>query len=229
MTSPIDPGAGDDLDFDRAIPGSTAGDVAARSGTVQCALCKREVRGEYFTVGDAPLCASCRVGLEQSTAPVRDPVLLARAAVFGFGAALVGGAIYWAVMRFLNLEIGLIAVLCGYMVGKAMRVGANGRGGLALQIGAAALTYVSVAMAYFPFAMQSAMAADPSVSVSVASMIPIALFALTLPVVVILGSMPSGIISAAIIGFGIFQAWQLTAAPGFVFGGPYRLGDGGPR
>ncbi|MND05768.1 hypothetical protein D3C83_267600 [compost metagenome] len=48
-------------------------------------------------------------------------------------------------------------------------------------------------------------------------------FALILPVLVIIGSMPSGLISAAIIGFGMLQAWQLTGAPKLAFEGPFRL------
>ena len=48
-------------------------------------------------------------------------------------------------------------------------------------------------------------------------------FMLVLPVLVIAGSMPGGIISAAIIGFGMMQAWKMTAAPAVTMSGPYRL------
>ena len=43
-------------------------------------------------------------------------------------------------------------------------------------------------------------------------------------VVELLGSMPGGIISAAIIGFGMYQAWNMTAAPVLVFEGPFKVG-----
>jgi hypothetical protein len=42
--------------------------------------------------------------------------------------------------------------------------------------------------------------------------------------VVIAGSMPGGVLSAAIIGFGMLQAWKMTAAPAVVVSGPYRIG-----
>jgi hypothetical protein len=48
-------------------------------------------------------------------------------------------------------------------------------------------------------------------------------FTFVLPVVVVAGSMPGGIISAAIIGFGMMQAWKMTAAPAVTVSGPYRL------
>ena len=168
-----------------------------------------------------PLCGSCRDGVWQHAVPVREPALLFRAALFGSAATLAGAAIYYAVMRFFNLEIGLVAILSGWMIGKAARVGAAGRGGRLLQVGAAVLTYLSVALAYVPFALQGA-------APGALSTIAVGILALTLPVLVIVGSMPSGLISAAIIGFGMVQAWQLTAANRFVFEGPFRVG-GAPR
>ncbi len=172
---------------------------------------------EYFTANGTPVCASCREVLAQHAVPVREPALLLRATAFGLVAALVGGAIYYAVMRFFNLEIGLVAILSGWMIGKAARAGAGGRGGRLVQAGAALLTYLSVAFAYIPFALQGA---DPGALSGLA----VAVLALTLPVIVIVGSMPSGLISAAIIGFGMVQAWQLTAAARFAFEGPFRVG-----
>ena len=50
------------------------------------------------------------------------------------------------------------------------------------------------------------------------------LFIFALPVIVVLGSMPGGIISALIIGFGMQQAWRMTAAVPFEITGPYRVG-----
>lgn len=49
-------------------------------------------------------------------------------------------------------------------------------------------------------------------------------FTLVLPVLVIVGSMPGGLISAAIIVFGMMQAWKMTAAPVLTVSGPYRIG-----
>jgi hypothetical protein len=48
-------------------------------------------------------------------------------------------------------------------------------------------------------------------------------FTLVLPVLVIAGSMPGGLISGAIIVFGMLQAWKMTAAPALTISGPYRI------
>ncbi len=48
-------------------------------------------------------------------------------------------------------------------------------------------------------------------------------FALTLPVLLVVGSMPSGLISALIMGVGLLQAWSSTAAPEVPVMGPFRL------
>jgi hypothetical protein len=48
----------------------------------------------------------------------------------------------------------------------------------------------------------------------------------SLPLFVIIESMPGGLISAAIIAFGMLQAWQMTAAHEAQVTGPYRIGAG---
>jgi len=47
-----------------------------------------------------------------------------------------------------------------------------------------------------------------------------------LPVLTVVGSLPGGLISAAIIAFGMMQAWRMTGAPHVVITGPYRIGAG---
>lgn len=49
-------------------------------------------------------------------------------------------------------------------------------------------------------------------------------FVLALPLLVVFGTMPTGLISAAIIGFGMHQAWRMTAANALVISGPYAVG-----
>jgi hypothetical protein len=45
-----------------------------------------------------------------------------------------------------------------------------------------------------------------------------------LPVLVVVGSFPSGLISAFIIFIGMRQAWKMTGAPVMRVAGPYRVG-----
>lgn len=258
MTDPSSTGPGD-LSFDRAIPATPAAGEAG-SG-VPCGNCGRVLTETYHTVNGEAICASCRGKLEMATRGVTEPTLIARALLFGFGAAIVGAIIYWAVMRFANLEIGLVAILTGWMVGKAVRAGAQGRGGRALQVAGALLVYLSVAMAYFPFVIEGAMesakeeaaalpadttgavtadlaqdtikpagAASQETRVTEESVggagafIALGVFALLLPLRVILADLPGGLISALIIGFGMLQAWQMSGRPKVTFEGPFRVG-----
>jgi len=132
---------------------------------------------------------------------------------------VAGAAIYYAVIAITHLEIGLVAILIGYMVGYAVRRGAGGRGGLRFQILAAVLTYGAVGLAYAPLIVMSALAEQRAVhAIRVAIMIPL------LPVLMVIGSMPSGIITALIIFFGIRQAMRMTAAPLLRISGPFRIG-----
>jgi hypothetical protein len=58
----------------------------------------------------------------------------------------------------------------------------------------------------------------------VLGLLQILVFTFVLPVLVVVGSLPGSIISAAIIGFGMLQAWKMTAAPSLTISGPYRIG-----
>ena len=204
----------DDLRFDRAIPITGAAGPGGEA-SVKCSVCHRAITASYHTVNGAPACESCRTILAAVSAPVREPLPIAKALLLGFGAALVGAVIYWAVIRFFSLEIGIVALLNGWMVGRAMRIGTGGRGGRMLQVAAALLTYLSVGMAYVPLALQA------GASIGLSTLLSAAL----LPVYVILRSLPGGLISALIIGFGMMQAWQLTGTPALDIQGPFRVGS----
>jgi hypothetical protein len=54
-------------------------------------------------------------------------------------------------------------------------------------------------------------------------------FTFALPVLSVISSFPGGIISAAIIGFGMQQAWRMTGAPTMAISGPYRIAPQWPR
>lgn len=248
----------EELQFDRVVP---AGGAAAASGAVTCAGCQRSIDTEYYDINGSTVCDGCRGAVEHAAETPRGigPFLLA--GIFGFGAAIAGAAIYFAVMALANLEIGLIAILCGYMVGWAVRKGAGGRGGRRFQLLAVFLTYFSVALAYAPVlvmemrkapegaetapakAGSETSSADPSVVTSPTALAPaepdeqvstpfafifMAAFIFALPVLVVVNSLPSGLITVAIIGFGMHQAWKMTGAPQLLTLGPYRVGSAAP-
>jgi hypothetical protein len=166
------------------------------------------------------------------------------ALLFGLGAGIAGAIIYYAVIAITNFEIGIVAILIGYMVGYAVRKGAGGRGGRRFQVLAVTLTYIAVGLAYTPIAMKGALETKTAASseaapagavqlvktgaspIAVARRIGmLAVLAVALPVLVVAGSMPTGLLSAAIIFFGMQQAWRMTGLPRLVVSGPYRVGD----
>jgi hypothetical protein len=71
-----------------------------------------------------------------------------RAILFGSGAAVAGAAIYYAILAATGYSIGIIAILVGYMVGRAVNVGSKGKGGRKYQLLAALLTYFAMSSTY---------------------------------------------------------------------------------
>lgn len=233
------------LQFETAIPR----DVPIEPGTaasagVMCAACQRTIADQYFDVNGQPVCESCREQIAQHAETPRGWGVFGRTALFGVAAAILGAILYYAVIAITNFEIGIVAIAIGYMVGYAVREGARGRGGQRFQVLALVLTYWAVGLAYMPFAFQGATEAaqeqeattaetaaaepqgatdasdDPNVMLAVS-----VLFGLTvaLPVLSVIGSLPGGLISAAIIAFGMHQAWRMTGALQVQITGPYRI------
>ena len=69
---------------------------------------------------------------------------------------MLGAGIYYAVLAITNYEIGLIAIVVGFLVGRAVQWGSHGRGGWLYQGLAMALTYVAIVSTYVPFLFKAA-------------------------------------------------------------------------
>ena len=73
-----------------------------------------------------------------------------KASLLGLGAGLVGAMVWYAIRVVTNYDIGLVAILVGYAVGKTVRHGSGGWGGRGYQVLAVLLTYISIAATYIP-------------------------------------------------------------------------------
>lgn len=145
--------ANDDLQFDRVV---TNAPIAAQARpAVVCVACKNAVTTDYFHLNGKVTCARCRNAIESAVATPKGAGAFGRAAGLGLLAAIAGAAIYYGVIALLDLEIGIVAILIGYMVGWAVRKGANGRGGRRFQVLAIVLTYWAVGLAYMPIFMKA--------------------------------------------------------------------------
>jgi len=227
------------LQFDTAVPkdGATA--------SLACQSCSKPILSTYYDVSGKTMCAECRTQIGRLVETPSGGAPLVKAGLFGIAAGIAGAIVYYAVIAITNFEIGIVAILIGWMVGYAVRKGAGG-GGRRFQVMAVALTYAAVALAYAPLAVKGAVEARrkdatsvtatagqaapapepakaPIGSPIVALVLLLGLIA-ALPVLVIVGSLPSGLISAAIIFFGMQQAWRMTGTPALAITGPFRVG-----
>src|SRR5262245_14470571 len=160
MDSDLTPSPNDELQFDRVEGASGEADVGTTD--VKCSSCNTSISTTYYNVGNYPFCAQCKGALEATLQPDKSWGVLARALLFGLGAAIAGAAIYYGVIAITNFEIGIVAILIGYMVGWAVLKGASGRGARRFQVMAVFLTYFSVGLAYFPLAIKAVAEKDES-------------------------------------------------------------------
>ncbi|HEU0079526.1 MAG TPA: hypothetical protein VFQ76_17850, partial [Longimicrobiaceae bacterium] len=211
MSNPLEgTPASTSLQFDSAEPVA----VADAPATTTCTGCSRPIRDSYHEVNGQVVCASCRAGVEA----LGKSGGFAKALVFGIGAAAAGWAVYFAVLKLAGIEFGLIAILVGYVVGKAVSNGSGGRGGWPYQTLAIGLTYLAIVCTYVPLIAGEMAAQDPSatgaglyvVSFVIAVMYPFL-------------SITESPIGAVIIAVGLYEAWKLNKRGELRITGPYTV------
>src|SRR6476659_6149191 len=136
----------DRLRFDEPAPGP---------GTPACARCQAPITAAYYEVNGHVVCSGCKAALERAPAGSSASRML-RATAFGLGGAVLGAGIYYAILAATGYEIGLVAILVGWLVGRAVQKGSNGAGGWAYQTLAVGLTYLAIVSTYVPFIFKSA-------------------------------------------------------------------------
>lgn len=125
-----------------------SGADAAQPATPTCARCSLPITNAYYEVNRLVVCTSCREAIDR---PVGTRLHRVSAAVGLGGLAAFGGSIlYFAVAALTGREFGLVAIVVGYMVGKAVQRGSHGRGGWAYQTLAISLTYLAIVSTYIP-------------------------------------------------------------------------------
>jgi hypothetical protein len=146
-----------ELTFDRVQPTLNLPQDADATDTagIPCGSCGTVMLDEYYSIGDKPVCANCRASFEKSRATSRTAKAFGKAFAFGLGAAMAGAAVYYAVIALFELEIGIVAILIGWMVGWAILKALPGGGSRRYQVLGAVLTYFAVGVAYLPLAFNS--------------------------------------------------------------------------
>jgi hypothetical protein len=141
------------LQFDTAEP---VGDAGATATSLACTACSTDITTSYYEVNGAIVCTSCRGTLRAQFAGGSSTGRFGKAVGFGLIAAAVGSGIYYAVLTLTGYEIGLVAIVVGFLVGRAVNRGSQGRGGRAYQVLAVGLTYFAIVTTYIPMIIKSA-------------------------------------------------------------------------
>jgi hypothetical protein len=109
-----------------------------------CAACHREIIEDYFATNGVIVCEPCRMLIENAQHGGSGVGRFVRASALGFLAAIAGFAIYFGILKTTGYQVGLVSILVGLMVGKAVRYGSRGRGGWLYQFLAMFLVYTAV-------------------------------------------------------------------------------------
>jgi hypothetical protein len=133
-----------ELQFERAE--FTEGTAPAAT----CRLCAANLHESYYAVSGLPVCRTCCDRIRQDADRGTSLARGLRACAAGVAAALAGAILYYAILAITGYEFGLIAIVVGLMVGKAVNWGGGGRGGWRYQTVAIGLTYLAIASAYIP-------------------------------------------------------------------------------
>jgi hypothetical protein len=227
----------DALQFRRAQPINSGEATAERI----CVACKQAIPGQYYQVGKQVICPACSARIEAGRLNAK-PAPVLRAAIYGAGAALAGCLLY-AVVLAMGVQIGIVALAVGWMVGKAIRYASYGVGGRPQQILAVALTYFAISTSFFPAALFVGMkqgiaarsaAGKPPASVaapvvqlekpkiSASKMVTgIMVLAVISPFLELFSSPVGGLISLFILFVGLQRAWAMTARHEILVTGPY--------
>jgi hypothetical protein len=229
MTDPASPAAPSDapLQFERA-------EFTEPRAAPQCTACKQDIQHAYFEANGHLLCPSCLQQVEASMTGGSRSGRFFRALAFGAGAGVAGAVLYYGVSAVTGYNLGLIAVVVGWMVGTAVNKGSDGRGGVFYQLLAVGLTYLSVCASLAP-EVYAGVSAPPAIedgatagdtegpalheSPPLVRGIVAGILSLGAPVMVGMESP----ISILIYGFALWEAWRRNTRPVLKIDGPFHL------
>ena len=205
------------LQFETAEPAAPQAAAAAKA----CTVCKTPIQSVYHMANGQVICSGCRIRLEGGGRVDEGPLVrFARAALFGGGAALAGSVVYWAVLAATDTNFALLAILVGFMVGRAVHVGSRERGGWGYQAMAVGLTYLSIVTSFIPILVH-AMREPPDPTTLPVVVQYVAAFVTSIPLPFLM--LTSSPLTVLIIAFGLWQAWKQTRRPELNVSGPYYV------
>lgn len=210
-----------------------------------CGACAAPLTTEYFEANGVTVCRSCSEQMRAIGTAGNSASRALRAFGAGLAAAIAGAVLYYAILALTGYEFGLIAIVVGMAVGKAVNWGAYGRGGWRYQTMAIALTYVAIVSSYVPLIFAEAgeeVAATETAAPAEAGAKPTdteaavndgpvtgsgALIALVMFTGLVLAipflAGAQNIIGLIIIGIGLYEAWKFNRKPHVSITGPHAI------
>lgn len=189
----------------------------AAPGTTPCAVCAQPLTAQYWSANGAMVCATCAQQLQAGPPAEGGFLRIFKALLFGAGAGLAGAIGYGLVIHYARMELALITILIGWMVGKAVRFGSEGRGGRVYQVMGALLTYVFCTQAYVPDLVSEFTSRQDGLPFVVAALVS-PFLALIIPF-----SGDMSFLSILILGFGVWRGWREPAKAEIAVTGPFEL------
>ncbi|HEV8264406.1 MAG TPA: hypothetical protein VGQ06_05600 [Gemmatimonadales bacterium] len=230
-----------DLQFNRAEP-------LQGQGGLTCAACRRSIEDTYFEVNGQVVCGACRNVMADQWQRGGSAGRFGKALALGLLAAIACSIVWYIVLVTTDSEFGILAIVVGFVVGKAVNKGSNGRGGWRYQALAIFLTYTAIVSSYVPLVVQAAreqateVAEQPAATDSVASPQAATVTAddpaakpgagaILFGIVVIVGFLYAapflaGIqnaIGLLIIGIAVYEAWKFNKKTELKITGPYQV------
>lgn len=209
-----------------------------------CGACAKALTTEYYEANGVTVCADCCEKLRAVGTTGTSLTRGMRALAAGAAAALAGSVLYYAILALSGYEFGLIAIVVGMVVGKAVNWGAHGRGGWRYQTMAIALTYLAIVSSYVPLIVsqigkqrvaaeasarpgetatpaqnQAADKAPPTAGGAIAAIAILIGLVLALP---FLGGLEN-IMGMIIIGIGLYEAWKFNRKGRVTITGPHAI------
>ena len=130
-------------------------EYAGAEPAATCRVCKQPMQQAYYEVNGQPFCERCHAQLQSALAGGSPLRRFIRATIYGSAAGLLGAGIYYGVREATNIEFGIIAILVGLIIGKAVKKGSDARGGWFYQGLAIFLTYTAIVLTYIPPLMKA--------------------------------------------------------------------------
>ena len=210
-----------------------------------CGGCAKALTTEYYEANGTIVCADCCQTLQAVGTAGNSLTRGIRAFGAGAAAALAGSILYYAILAISGYEFGLIAIVVGMAVGKAVNWGARGRGGWRYQTMAMALTYLAIVSSYVPLIVseirkhpagveasakpgetatpaaqeQAADEAPPTAKGALAAIAILIGLVLALPFL----AGVENIMGVIIIGIGLYEAWKFNRKGQVNITGPHAI------